>query len=281
MSLSDAHDDVVMTYRFERERTDGSAYASGHVLHSAPGRTGFPVRLATELFQRCATHLAERGVRPPLTLYDPCCGAGQLLTTIGLLHRDAIGDLIGSDIDEEAVELARRNLALCSPAGLSARIAELEERHRAFGRPGHAAAAEDGRRLLDGTMAAGDRPLPVSAFAADITRPGALAGRIAGGHVDLVITDVPYGNWSAWSTDGTDPPEATEATEATDDARTETPIGRMLETLRPALAPGAVVAVVSGKDQRATHPAYRRVERWQIGRRRIEIVEPIPDDDGT
>ena len=259
-----------MPYRFARERTDDSAFASGHVLSSAPGRTSFPVRLATEVFQRCAAHLAERGVASPFTLYDPCCGAGQLLTTIGLLHRDAIGELIGSDIDESAVELTRRNLALLSPAGLSARIADLEERHHQFGRPALAAAAEDARLLLAGLMAAGDRSLPVSVFTADITQPGALSGRVADGHVDMVITDVPYGNWSAWSTN----PLGT-----TDDEVTETPIRRMLETLRTALAPGAVVAVVSGKDQRATHPGYRRVERWQIGRRRIEIVEIIPNLD--
>ncbi len=247
-----------MTYRFARERTDDSAYASGHVLHSAPGRTGFPVRLATELFQRCAEHLKARDVRPPFTLYDPCCGAGQLLTTIGLLHRDAIGEIIGSDIDDAAVELARRNLALLSPAGLTARVAELDDLHRRFDRVSHAAAAEDARRLLAGM-----------ATASDITRPGALAGRIAVGHIDMVITDVPYGNRSAWSTN------ADEAVPSV------SPIGRMLETVQPVLAPGAVVAVVCGKDQRATHPAFRRVERWQLGRRRIELQELIPGGDAA
>ena len=265
-----------MTYRFARERTDDSAYASGHVLHSAPGRTGFPVRLATELFQRCAAHLGERGVRPPFTLYDPCCGAGQLLTTFGLLHRDAVGEIIGSDVDETAVALARRNLALLSPAGLTARIAELDAQHRQFGKPGHAAAAGDARRLLAGSVATGD-DLPISAFAADITQPSALSGRIAEGHIDLVIVDVPYGNWSTWSNDPADPNGDAPA-ELNGDAPVEPPITRMLETLRPVLASGAVVAVVSGKDQRATHPAFRRVERWQLGRRRIELVEIAPGD---
>lgn len=257
-----------MTYRFARERTDDSVYASGHVLHSAPGRTGFPLRLATELFQRCAAQLAVRGVRSLFTLYDPCCGAGQLLTTIGLLHRDAVGEIIGSDIDEAAVTLAQRNLALLSPAGLRVRIAELDDLHVRFGRASHAAAAGDARRLLAGITAAGDAAISVSAFTADITRPGALAGHIADAHVDMVVADVPYGNWSAWSTnaDGADPDVS--------------PIERMLETLRPVLAPGAVVAVVSGKDQRATHPAYRRVERWQIGRRRIELVELASNNAG-
>ncbi len=262
-----------MTYRFARERTDDSAYASGHVLHSAPGRTGFPVRLATEVFQRCAALLGVRGVRPPFTLYDPCCGAGHLLTTIGLLHRESLGELIGSDIDEAAVELARRNMALLTPAGLTGRIAELDDRYRQFGRASHAAATDDARRMLAriGDLD-DDDPLSVSAFTVDITQPGAIAGRVSNGHVNMVITDVPYGNWSAWSSDASVP---------ADHDPPEPPIARMLETLRPVLAPDAVVAVVSGKDQRASHPAFRRVERWQIGRRRIEIVEIIPDGEGS
>lgn len=265
-----------MTYRFARERTDDSAYASGYVLHSAPGRTGFPVRLATEVFQRCAAHLGARGVRPPFTLYDPCCGAGHLLTTIGLLHRESVGELIGSDIDDAAVELARRNLALLSPAGLTGRIADLEDRYRQFGRASHAAATDDARRMLAriGDLD-DDDPLSVSAFTVDITQPGAIAGRVSNGHVNMVITDVPYGNWSAWSTNPSD------STGDKPTAPAEPPITQMLETLRPALAPRAVVAVVSGKDQRASHPAFRRVERWQIGRRRIEIVEIIPDGEGS
>lgn len=257
-----------MPYRFATEQTDDSALASGHVLHSAPGRTGFPARLATELFQRCAARLGACGLQPPYVVYDPCCGAGQLLTTIGLLHRASVRELIGSDVDEAAVGLARRNLSLLSRTGLERRIAELASLHDQYGRSSHAAAIADARRFLAATPAT-DQPggITVEAFPADITRPDSLAGRIGDGHVDMVVTDVPYGNWSSWTSDP-----------ATNDAP---PIHRLLETIRPALAPGAVVAIVSGKDQRSTHPAWRRVERWQIGRRRIEIIEVVPGDQAS
>lgn len=259
-----------MTYRFAVDRTDYSDFSSGHVLHSAPGRTGFPARLATEVFQRAAARLTAAGVAAPWVVYDPCCGAGQLLTTVGLLHSAAIRTLIGSDIDDEAVALAHRNLALVSAAGLERRIAALETLRAEHGRASHAAAIASARRLLhliNGTTTTPD--LIIDVFPADITRPGALAGCISGGSVDLVITDVPYGNWSAWSP------------VPTDGNGNMTPLDRMLDTLRPVLAPRAVVAIVSGKDQRASHPQFRRIERWQLGRRRIELVGLQPGPDGA
>lgn len=252
-----------MPYRFATDRSDDSALASGHILRSAPGRTGFPARLATELFQRGVVRLTDAGVQPPFVVYDPCCGAGQLLTTVGLLHRDVIQELIGSDIDDAAVALARRNLALLSPDGLECRIAELTDLHDRFGKPSHAAALDDAERWLELMTRAGSDGIVTDAFVVDATQPGSLTGRITEQTVDLVITDVPYGNWSAW---------LGEPASGDDEATIEPPLDRLLETVRPVLAPGALVTLVSGKDQRASHPAYRRVERWQLGRRRIEML---------
>src|SRR2546421_6852423 len=49
------------------------------VLYGGPGSSAFPVRLASEIFQRCRSRLAHQGAPPPYTLYDPCCGEGYLL----------------------------------------------------------------------------------------------------------------------------------------------------------------------------------------------------------
>src|SRR5436309_961484 len=101
-----------MPYRFVRERLDHSDFASGRVFHSRPGRTGFPVRLADELLQRCLA------LRPPnlrdatASLYDPCCGSGTLLCTLAFLHWPALSQVVASDADPEAVAPAGRNLAL-------------------------------------------------------------------------------------------------------------------------------------------------------------------------
>src|SRR5919198_6265316 len=101
-----------MKYRFATERVTYEDYASGRILYGRPGFTAFPVRLASELFQRCADRLAQEGKPPPYSLFDPCCGGGYLVTVAGLLHGDRLAGILASDIDPEAVDLAGRNLSL-------------------------------------------------------------------------------------------------------------------------------------------------------------------------
>ena len=84
-------------YRFA---TDDRSYAdlgSGRVLRSRPGQPAFPVRLAREMFEQ-ALALRPAGAAPPI-LYDPCCGAGHLLASVGLLYADRLTAVIGSDVD--------------------------------------------------------------------------------------------------------------------------------------------------------------------------------------
>ena len=114
-----------MRYRFATERQDYSDLSGGHVFYSRPGFPAFPVRLASELFQRAAAMLPPSSY--PISLFDPCCGSGYLLAVIGMLHRPQIEQLHGNDIDPEAVALATRNLGLVTPAGLTNRHAELTE----------------------------------------------------------------------------------------------------------------------------------------------------------
>ncbi len=249
-----------MTYRFATDRADYSDFASGHVLASAPGRTGFPARLATELFQRAAAHLERRRVAEPWAVLDPCCGAGQLLTTVGLLHRDRIRALVAVDIDPDAVALADRNLALLAPGGLDRREAELRVAAIDAGRPGLAEAADAATRLAaEIRSAATAHTLVATTAVADATDAAALTGAAGQGEIDLVIADVPHGNWSEWRTGG----QAGE---------TQAPLDALLVALRPVLNPGAVVAIASDKGQRPGHEAYRRLEWWQIGRRRLELL---------
>ena len=59
-----------MKYRFAVEKEDYTDFASGRVLYSAPGTTGFPVRLASEIIQRAFAILSEQGQRGPYTIYD-------------------------------------------------------------------------------------------------------------------------------------------------------------------------------------------------------------------
>src|SRR5262245_25916369 len=121
-----------MPYRFVSERPDYSDFAAGPVLYSLPGRPAFPVRLASEIFQRCQAHLRRTGSAGPYTIYDPCCGSGYLLTVLAYLHRPMIQQLAGSDVDAEVIPLAARNLSLLTLAGVEARIAQLAELSERF-----------------------------------------------------------------------------------------------------------------------------------------------------
>ena len=82
-----------MQYKFVAERQDYSCYASGHVLHSAPGLAAFPIRLASEVFLSCMDLLQ---LDRPCTLYDPCCGAAYHATALGLSGQRI--DLVFADV---------------------------------------------------------------------------------------------------------------------------------------------------------------------------------------
>lgn len=243
-----------MPYQFALARDDYSAFASGQVLHSLPGRTAFPVRLASEVFGRAAALLGPAANRP-LTLYDPCCGGAQLLTTLGFLHGDRLARAIGSDVDPAAVELAARNLALLTPVGLDARIAALAGLHAQYGKDSHRAALDHARALRARLPAA----LATDCFVADATAAPALLAHLAPGSVDLAIADIPHGQHTTWRTAGdTDEPPAT----------------RLLAALLPLLARPAIVAVAADRRQRIGHPDYRRAAQFELGKRRVTFLAP-------
>jgi hypothetical protein len=257
--------DERMPYRFARERQDYSDFAGGQVFVTAPGQTGFPVRLASELFQRCLAIRGSAGFDSPCALYDPCCGSAYLLSTLAFLHGREIRRIIGSDVDRDALGLARRNLALTTPEGLAARIAELQRLHQLYGKASHAAALDSARRLQRLLAATGaEHGMRSELFAADALRKTELAARLKHIRVDVVLTDVPYGQLSSWQA------------AAAGANREADPVTQMLEALRPVLSAQAVVAIATDKQQKAAHPAYARCDRFQVGKRRIVFLRPVP-----
>jgi hypothetical protein len=250
--------DRFMPYEFALERNDYSDLASGRVFHSLPGYPAFPIRLASEIFQRCLALRGAEGAAGRVTLYDPCCGGAYHLATLACLHWDSIGAIIASDIDPKAVQLARRNLELLTPGGLDRRIAELTGLWNKFGKESHQAALHSAR-LLRKRLAgpAGERAIPTRVFAADALDGNSLPGLLAGDRVDLVLTDVPYGRRSEWR-------GAAEADQPS--------LQRMLDALRGVIGPGGLAAVAADKRQKAAHEGYRRVDKFQIGKRQIVIL---------
>jgi hypothetical protein len=183
-----------MVYRFEASDRNYADLASGAVLHSAPGFPAFPVRLASEMFLRGLAHIEAK---EPVTIWDPCCGSGYLVTVLALRHRSRVREVIASDIDDAAVALARRNLALLTGAGLSTRAAELAALAGKFGKSSYAEAADAAVRLAE-QLASSGGDVPSAAHVADVFDTAQVAAALDGRTAQVVITDVPYGEQTDW-----------------------------------------------------------------------------------
>jgi 23S rRNA (guanine2535-N1)-methyltransferase len=252
-----------MPYNFALENTDYSDLSAGRVLYSQPGQTAFPVRLASETFQRCQAIRARMGLTGLVSIYDPCCGGAYLLTVLGLLHGREIAAICASDLSQEALDLAMRNLSLLSLAGLDRRIDELNHYIQSYGKTSHQAALESAVRLRQSLVAALDgRPaiaVPTRLFQADAFNASAMRQGLAGKPFDLVIADIPYGWKSAWSS---------EEKLAQDHSH----VWRMLEALHPLLPNRCLLAIASDKQQKIIHPDYRRLDKFQVGKRQVTIL---------
>jgi tRNA G10 N-methylase Trm11 len=240
-----------MQYKYTKERPDYSDLASGRVLYSLPGHPAFPVRLASEIFQRC---MALREDAAPCVLYDPCCGAAYHLSVLGYLHGEHIQEIIASDVDEKAVSLAKQNLGLLTPAGLDRRIDQISDLLRQYGKESHAEALGSAKKLKSLLPSA---QLKTETFQASALDDKAMFENIKPNSVDIVLTDVPYGQGSSW--------ERAEGS--------LNPLWAMLEALRGVLSPSSVVAIISDKGQKAAHERYQRVEHFQVGKRRVTILK--------
>jgi hypothetical protein len=253
-----------MKYRFAREHKSYEDYASGRVFYGRPGHPALPVRLASEVFQRCLAIRYARGLSRRCVLYDPCCGGAYHLSTLWYLHGRDIRTIVGSDLDLDALTLAERNLSLLTLEGLDRRMAEIEEMVAAFGKPSHVEARESTLRLRQRlALLLQTFDIETRLFQADATDSSALAQELAGTSVDVVLTDVPYGWRSEWQ--GGD-------NEAVPAGGLLMPV---LDALRTALTAQAVVAIVADKGQTIAHKEYRRLERFRLGKRQVALLEPI------
>ncbi|NLA52486.1 MAG: hypothetical protein GX860_10255, partial [Alcaligenaceae bacterium] len=178
-----------MKYKFAENRSYQD-YSSGRVLYNLPGTTAFPVRLASEIYQRCAAVLSAQGINPPYNLYDPCCGGAYLLTCIGFLHGKEISGMYASDIDKNLISLAEKNLSLLTHEGLRKRIEQIEGLYAEYGKESHWEALQSALRLKD-ILDEMDGNLNIRCFTAEITKARDLTCFV--NNINMVITDLPYG----------------------------------------------------------------------------------------
>ncbi len=250
-----------MPYKFAQERSDYSDLASGQVLYNLPGRPAFPIRLASEIFQRCLAKRITTGNMQRLVIYDPCCGAAYHLTTLAHLHWDSIQEIIGSDIDPTAVQLAERNLALLTAAGLDKRIAELTKLYHQYGKESHQLtlrSAHTLRRRIANLIEG--HSIQTRVFQANALNVLEISRQLADSRVDIIFTDVPYGQHSQWRVSNTS---------------NRSPLWAMLNALASCLHPTSIIAIACDKQQKILHEQYERVERFQIGKRQVVLLQLV------
>jgi 23S rRNA (guanine2535-N1)-methyltransferase len=243
-----------MPYEFATEDLDYSDYAGGRVIYSLPGLPAFPVRLASEMFQRARQHLAPGRVR----LYDPTCGGAYHLAALGLLHGAEIDTILASDVDARALELARRNLGLLSREGLEQREVEIRGLLEQYGKPSHSEALESIGRLrarLEET-----EPVSTRVFQANALDRAALRRELSGEEIQLILCDIPYGQLSEWRPAESQPESGRSS------------IWQMLDALLSLLPSGAILAIAANKAQKIAHEGYQRVERFQVGKRQVILL---------
>ena len=252
-----------MEYKYTQAHESYEMYAAGGVFYSAPGLTAFPVRLAVEIFRRCQAIRAAQGEQGPALVYDPCCGGAYHLATMAFFNWDQIAGIYASDIDEDALGVAARNLSLLTPAGMDRRIAELTGLLEQYGKASHETSLQHAEQLRQQVMDGAPRhPLATHIFGADATDAAAIASALPGVRVDIVLTDIPYGRLAGWGAnsrallDGGDP------------------VHQLLESLLAVLSDNAVLAVAAAKKDKVAHACYARLTRMQVGARLIVIMRP-------
>ena len=225
---------------------------------ACPGILRFPFDLPTKYYKgawREANH-----VTGPCVLYDPCCGAAYHLSVLACLHWHSFREVIGSDIDQKAVNLAQKNLGLLSMEGLDKRISEISEMFRLYGKESHKEALDSAHSLQDRiSTLTEEHPLRMRVFQASALDSEELRANLKDVAVDIVFADVPYGLHSQWR----DP-----------DSDSGSSLWQMLNALLGVLVPTSIVAIVSDKRQKASHEDYQRIEQFQVGKRRVVLLKP-------
>jgi len=243
-----------LRYLYADEKRSYEDYASGRVLYNMPGAAPFSVRLGDEVFQRCRAVLLKKGLQGPYYIYDPCCGGAYTLTVLGFLHNDKIKKIIASDIEPAMISLAERNLSLLSMDGLIQRINQIEHLIDKYNKDSHKDALESALRLKN-IICMNKRDIETDYFLANAAELVTHKSKL--NDIDMIITDIPYGRITSWSEMNSE-----------DDC-----VSVLLESLHKIISSHTVIAIISDKKQKFAHDAYRRIEHFNAGKRRVTILE--------
>ncbi len=239
-------------YKFVEAKENYKDYSSGRVIYGVPNATNFPVRLASDIFQRCTECLIKKGKSPPYIVYDPLCGAAYTLTVLGFLHREEIKKIFASDSNKEMLDFANKNLSLLNNKGMNKRINELEELFVNYKKISHKEALESAQRLKSKI-----KNLDVEIFQFNIITEEILPKQVS--DLNIVIADVPYGKLVNWDglKEGSNPVEI------------------FLNKIKNRLNSNAIVALILNKKQEVSFKEYKLIKKFKIGKRKVILLEPI------
>jgi hypothetical protein len=140
------------------------------------------------------------------------------------------------------------------------RIQQIENHLAQYGKVSHAETLNHARALQAQLHA----HLKIDAIQTQLFQDDALAptqnltAYLGDQAVDMVFSDVPYGQKTAWHGEAD---------------VLENPVWYLLDGLLPKLANHTIVALALDKSQRCQHDAYQRLDRFQIGKRRIFLLQ--------
>ena len=231
-----------MEYKY-CENASFEDYASGRVLYGKRDIPNFPVRLLNEIFRRCVEYCENKS---DLTIYDPCCGGGYSLTILGFCNNNVISHILGSDLDKDMIEYARKNIGLLSHVGLQKRMNEIEGMVQLYGKTSHIEALDSAKRIMNKIV----HEINTDIFEADCTVPLSISKK-----PDIIITDVPYGNLVEWK------------------GGQESGIPIMMEQLTQIAYPGTILAISMDKHEKVNYSKWKRQEKNLIGKRKFEIYQ--------
>lgn len=226
-------------------------YSSGRVLYGATGATNFPVRLVSEIFQRAKYYLKEHNFDGPYTIYDPFCGAAYSLTVLGLLHSKDIKSLYASDIDENILEIARKNLSLLTQNGLDKRTQELKALFNTYHKDSHKDALKSANTLSKQIL---DKDAVAHTYIHNAVNESNFPFDLS--IVDLIITDIPYGRLTQWQGSN----EAINPTQ------------QFLNNVKGFTSQKILIAISMNKKQKATYEGYSKIKSFQIGTRKVVFL---------
>lgn len=239
-----------MKYRYETMKKDYRDFASGRVLYNVPGAASFPVRLASEILYRAYEFLKPD--KDGYKIYDPCCGSGYLLTVLGFLHASKIKEIVATDYDEKMVAFAEKNLSLLSCKGLRQREEEIKEYMKKYGKSSHVEALASVQSLKSFLK---KEPVKITCFQRDITKQDEDPVK----NVNVIMTDLPYGNLVSWYGNEKNPTEC------------------LFKNLYKAVdVNNSVIVIITDKKKKFEHERFSRVHHFKVGKRQISFFKPVP-----